>query len=122
MSDAVSTIDALSAAMDIHQFRANIAAQNIAKTNVNGALVSSFDYNTFLTLLSGKEGVELKQAVQTVQTADLNQYVHHDVATKKPSLDELIMEVSSASGRYQQLADGVSRQFGLMQLAIKGGR
>jgi len=57
-----------------------------------------------------------------MQDNELAPYLQRYTPSSPVALDGEVADMSAASGRYQALADGVSRQFALMQLAIRGGR
>ncbi|MNF08545.1 hypothetical protein D3C80_2089910 [compost metagenome] len=57
-----------------------------------------------------------------MQDSELTPYLQSYTPGSPLALDGEVAQMSAASGRYQALADGVSRQFALMQLAIRGGR
>lgn len=123
-ADMGLAVDAVRLAMNLEQLRARVAAQNIAMANVPGAPAMRVDVAGAMAALRGSRRDDnlFAQNLDALARQDLDLYLR-DIPTSSPlALDGEVAEMSAASGRYQALAEGVSRQFGLMQLAIKGGR
>ena len=123
-ADMSLAIDTVRLAMNLEQMRAKVAAHNIAMANVPGSQAMRLDSTGALAALRATRGSPelFAQALQSLQQQDLDAYLHTQPTTTPLALDGEVAEMSAASGRYQALADGVSRQFALMQLAIRGGR
>ncbi len=123
-ADMGLTVDAVRLAMNVEHLRAKVAAQNIATANVPGAQAMRMDVSGALAGLRGSryDSSLFAQNLEALASQDLGRYLQDVPATTPLALDGEVAEMSSASGRHQALADGVSRQFGLMQLVIKGGR
>lgn len=121
MSVAMNT---LHMAMNLEQMRARVAAHNIAMANVPGSQVMRFDSVNAMAGLKSTRGDQalFAQMLSQLRAQDLNAYTQPDTSGNALSLDAEVAELSAASGQYQRLADAVSRQFALMQLAIRGGR
>lgn len=123
-ADMSLAIDTVRLAMNLEQMRAKVAAHNIAMANVPGSQAMRLDSTGALAALRATRGSPelFAQALQSLQQQDLDAYLQTQPTTTPLALDGEVAEMSAASGRYQALADGVSRQFALMQLAIRGGR
>lgn len=123
-ADMSLAIDTVRLAMNLEQMRAKVAAHNIAMANVPGSQAMRLDSSGALAALRATRGSPelFAQALQSLQQQDLDAYLQTQPTTTPLALDGEVAEMSAASGRYQALADGVSRQFALMQLAIRGGR
>ena len=123
-ADMSLAIDTVRLAMNLEQMRAKVAAHNIAMANVPGSQAMRLDSTGALAALRATRGSPelFVQALQSLQQQDLDAYLQTQPTTTPLALDGEVAEMSAASGRYQALADGVSRQFALMQLAIRGGR
>lgn len=123
-ADMSLAIDTVRLAMNLEQMRAKVAAHNIAMANVPGSQAMRFDSTGALAALRATRGSPdlFAQALQSLKLQDLDAYLQTQPTTTPLALDGEVAEMSAASGRYQALADGVSRQFALMQLAIRGGR
>jgi flagellar basal body rod protein FlgB len=123
-ADMSLAIDTVRLAMNVEQMRAKVAAHNIAMANVPGSQAMRFDSTGALAALRATRGSPdlFAQALQSLKLQDLDAYLQTQPTTTPLALDGEVAEMSAASGRYQALADGVSRQFALMQLAIRGGR
>jgi flagellar basal-body rod protein FlgB len=123
-ADMSIAVDAVRLAMSFEQTRAKVAAHNIAMANVPGSQALRFNVAEPLAALRSMRGdPELfAQTLRSMQSNDLTPYLQSYSMTTPLALDGEVAEMSAASGRYQALADGVSRQFALMQLAIQGGR
>lgn len=123
-ADMGLAVDAVRLAMNLEQLRARTAARNIAMVNVPGASAMRVDVAGAFAAARGSRHDDnlFAQNLEALARQDLDVYLR-DIPTSTPlALDGEVAEMSAASGRYQALAEGVSRQFGLMQLAIKGGR
>jgi flagellar basal body rod protein FlgB len=118
------TIDAVHLAMSLEHARAKMAAYNIAMANVPGSRATRLDVAMPLAQLRAARGdvALFAQALDELRASDLQAYEQMQPVDTPLALDGEVAEMSAASGRFQALADGVSRQFALMQLAIKGGR
>lgn len=123
-ADMGLAIDAVQLAMSLEHSRAKMAAHNIATANIPGSQAMRVSVDQPLAQLRSARGdaTLFAQTLQSLQSSDLQAYQQAYPADATLALDGEVAELSAASGRYQALADGVSRQFGLMQLAIKGGR
>lgn len=123
-ADMGLTIDAVSLAMNLEHTRAKVAAHNIAMANVPGSRAARLDVAEPLAALRAVRGdaSQFAQALQAMQSSGFDSYLQSYPVDAPLALDGEVAEMSAASGRYQTLADGVSRQFALMQLAIRGGR
>lgn len=125
MTDTSLLIDTVSAVLRLHEARAQVAARNIAMHNVPSARVERFDASASFSRLQAAIGDQraLAREVAAITAAADRDYVTELESGKADvSLDALVLELSTASGRYQALSEGVSRQFALMKLAIGGGK
>lgn len=122
-ADMSLTMDTLRLAMNLEQTRARVAAHNIAMSNSPTSSVMRLDMaQAQASLRAAHESPSLFHALVDSQHLDGTSFLHTQTSSNPVALDDEVAEISAASGRYQRLADGVSRQFALMQLAIKGGR
>lgn len=123
-TDMGLVIDTVQLAMSMEHSRAKMAAHNIATANVPGSQAMRVNVDQPLAQLRGARGdaALFAQTLQSLQNSEVQAYQQTYPTGTPLALDGEVAELSAASGRYQALADGVSRQFGLMQLAIKGGR
>jgi flagellar basal body rod protein FlgB len=124
INDASLLVDAVSAVMRLEEARAQVAARNIAMANVPGSRPERFDATLQYDKLRAAVLDASRFAGEVAQMADapVTDYVQPEAAGVTLSLDAQVLEMSSASARYQALGEGVSRQFALMRLAIGGGR
>lgn len=122
--DVSLTLDAVRLAMGLERARANVLAHNIAMANVAGNRAARLDLTAPLAQLSSARGdsAQFAQTLKTLAATDAMTYRRELPVDQSISLDAEVAELSAASGRFQALADGVSRQFALMQLAARGGR
>lgn len=122
-ADMSLTVDIVRLAMGLEQARAKVAAHNIAMANVPGSKVMHLDLGGAQAALRAvSSNPELfEPTLAALQASEGSPYLQTQVPLTPLALDGEVAELSAASGRYQALADGVSRQFALMQLAIKGG-
>jgi len=111
------TIDAVRLAMGMYQLRAHVASLNIANASTPGARAARVDFASAQAALHGAaQGAEtsLAQAIADITHAA-------PVATDLPiNLDEQVADMSAAGVGYQALGEALSRQFGLMRLAVTG--
>jgi|GEM_PF-2295522 len=123
--DTITAINTVRLVMTLQEARARVAAQNIALANIPNSKVSYLDINTPMSQLRAAlaDPVTLvetidRQSLQSIESLVSKRHQNIDVL----SLDNEVAELSTASGRYQALADGLSRQFALMQMAVRGGK
>lgn len=124
INDASLLVDTVSAVMRLEEMRAHVAARNIAMANVPGSRAERFDAALQYDKLRSAVGEASRLAGEVASLGQLrpSDLVRPETAGVTPSLDAYVLEMSSASARYQALGEGVSRQFALMRLAIGGGR
>lgn len=123
-ADYSLTLDTVRLAMGLEELRARIAAQNIATANIPNSASLYLDSDAALgALRSARTDPDLfRRRLAETRLDEQSPYLHASDTLSAAPLDAQVAELSAASGKYQALADGVSRQFALMQLAIKGGR
>lgn len=125
INDSKLVIDVVSTVLRLEEARAQVAAKNIAMANVPGARAAHLDISPSLAHLRAAitDQQLLAESTELQRQQPIADLMSQDDSNAKPvSLDTEVAEISSASGRYQALADGLSRQFALMQLAIGGGK
>lgn len=117
------TLDLLHVAMNISQAQHKVASNNIAIANTQNG--QKLEVN-FANLLSSMENVSnegkslLLQEVKGNWKAIESQSIF--AIDSEIKLDEETANVLLSSGKYKLLAEGISRKFGLMRLAVSGGR
>lgn len=118
------TVDAVHLAMNLEQLRARVVAHNIANANAPDSRAMRLNVGEPLAQLraSLSDPALLAQTIKALREEDSQRYLEPLPQGAALALDDQIAEMSAASGRYQALADGVSRQYALMQLAMRGGR
>lgn len=123
-TDMGITLDAVHLAMNLEHVRAKVVAHNIANANVPGSQAMRLNVGEPLAQLRAalSDPALLAQTLQALRAESPQKYQQTLPLDTPLALDDQIAEMSAASGRYQALADGVSRQFALMQLAMRGGR
>ncbi|MDO8330483.1 MAG: hypothetical protein Q7T36_08445 [Fluviicoccus sp.] len=123
--DPMTAVDVVRVSMQLEEARAKVAARNISMANVPGSHAIRFDIASAMQMLhaSLSDADTLASAVMELNSEGVDSRIRTPSGlSTRIELDEEVAELSSASGRYQALADGVSRQFALMQLAVKGGK
>lgn len=117
-----TTIEAVRLAMQVEDLRARVAANNIAMANVPGSKAMRVSAGSAMENLKENflDTTLFSQELNSLRSEGVESFVHK--TDTQISLDSEVADVSAASTRYRALADGVSRQFALMQLAIRGGR
>jgi flagellar basal body rod protein FlgB len=123
-ADMSLTVDTVRLAMSLEQTRAKVAAHNIAMANIPGGKVMHLDIAGALAALraAGNSPELFAQTLSSMQASEESPFLRTQSSSESLALDGEVAEMSEASNRYKALADGVSRQFALMQLAIRGGR
>ena len=121
--DMTLAVETARVAMGLEEFRAKIAAHNIATASLPCSQAMQFDASAARNQLKANTGSDqlFLQSLRALEH-DFNSFLRPQSSATPLALDAEVAEVSAASGRYQALADGVSRQFALMQLSIRGGR
>lgn len=117
-------VDTVRLAMGLEEAKARVAAHNIAMSSVPGSKAMQLDVTEALSALrtAQDDPFAFAQTLRSLQATDIASLVQPRSSGATVALDSEVADMSAASGRYQALADGVSRQFALMQLAIRGGR
>jgi flagellar basal-body rod protein FlgB len=115
------TVDAVGLALDMAQLRAEVASHNVARANMPGANVERADFGSALSLLqrvADGDDVDPRSLANTQMHAVTT--AHADTFDGNVSLDQEVTEMALAGGHYQALTEALSRQFGLMSLALSG--
>lgn len=117
-------VETVRLAMGIEEARARVAAHNIAMANVPGSKAMTLNVTDAVSALRAAQGdpYAFAQELRLLKAEDLDRLVQARGVNASVTLDSEVADMSAASGRYQGLADGVARQFALMQLAIRGGK
>lgn len=123
-ADMSLVVDTVRLAMSVEEARARVAAHNIAMANVPGSKAMKLDVTEAMSALrtAQSDPFAFAQELRSLQASDLSTFVQPRGVDAAVALDSEVADMSAASGRYQALADGVSRQFALMQLSIRGDR
>ena len=123
VSDTNLVMEVASTVMRVEEMRAQAAAHAIALANVPGARIQRFDASIAFARLQAAmvDPASLQSEAAQVGEAGADEYLRPG-AEASVSPDEQVLELSSASARYQALGEGVSRQFAMMRLAVGGGR
>ncbi|PWB29844.1 hypothetical protein DCO49_00295 [Stenotrophomonas sp. SPM] len=108
--------------MGLQQLRAELASGNIARAGTPGARAHTIDFSGIEGLLAAygdgrASGSELRLGLAEL-TALVPREGNEEAASL--SLDTQVAEMSAASMNYQTLGEALSRQFGLMRLAVTG--
>lgn len=125
MSGTDLTIDAARLALGMQQLRAETAAQNIARANVQGAHATRLDFSESQALLGqvASDGADLDPSLGRMLRMAADE-VPHVTAAESPGtpihLDEQVADAAAANLSYQALGEALSRHLGLMRLAIAG--
>ncbi|WP_210131298.1 flagellar basal body rod protein FlgB [Stenotrophomonas rhizophila] len=117
-----STLDAVRLSMGLQQLRAELASSNVARAGTPGARARTIDF-------AGLENLLAAYGEGRASPADLSAGLHalaalsprdSSVEASSLGLDTQVAEMSAASMNYQTLGEVLSRQFGLMRLAVTG--
>lgn len=118
------TVECIRWALQAQALRAETAASNIARSNMNGVTGKSVDFASQL------EVVKQLLAQANGNNDDWNSVISHAgvVYTLQGapgahlSADAEVADMSDAAGRYAALTEGISRHFSLIEIAISKGR
>ena len=115
------TTETVRLGLDVAQLRLQMASFNIAHADTDG-MVQRADFSRAIGSLDAAtedsapssafvdlSHQELASEITTVQASD-----------GPPSLDDMVAQASIQGGVFRALSEGMSRRFGLMQLAISG--
>jgi flagellar basal body rod protein FlgB len=116
------TTEAVRLGLDLAQVRAEIAGANIARANVPGATMQRADFASALDALAAAERGDAGAGtrMQAISQQSLRGEIEQSGADDAASQDDQVAELSIQGLAYRALTDGLSRHFGLMQLAISG--
>jgi flagellar basal-body rod protein FlgB len=117
-----STLDAVRLSMGVQQLRAELASSNVALAGTPGARARTIDFSGLEGLLSAYGEGRASSAALSDGLRELAALSPRDstVEASALSLDTQVAEMSAASMNYQTLGEVLSRQFGLMRLAVTG--
>ncbi len=104
-------------ALDLEKQRASINALNIATANTDGIKrTGNFDalINNMSHAVSAKDSLTINQLVTT------KAYINENSGTEPIALDDEVIALSQANGRYKTIAEALSKKYGLMSLAMRG--
>lgn len=117
MSHGDTTIDAIRLALGMYQTRAEIANSNIANASVPGSLALQADFSQYQAMLEAAyqgDANGLPEAIAQVREPAIR-------PLQTPlNLDAQVSEMVGAGAGFQSLTEALSRQFGLMRLAVVG--
>lgn len=122
---AATALDFAQLALRLEHLNARAQAENIARLGVGSNSLFKTQLDTAYAALRQAAGTpEAADALLAAASRDIKTFAGLERVPMPPdaSLDDLVMSMTRTSSRYQALADGLSRQMGLMQLAIKGAR
>lgn len=115
------TTEAVRMGLDIAQLRLQMASFNIAHADTDG-MVQRADFSRALGKLDAvADGSAQTSAIAGLSSDQLAAEVSTSASTGAAlSSDDLVAQASIQGGVYRALSEGMSRRFGLMQLAISG--
>lgn len=113
-------IDAIRLALRVQELRAEVASTNIANASTPGAQTLRMDFATAQRALAdaAQDNPGAVDALRIARTA-----LADTTAIASPEeivLDQQVGDLVSAGTDYQALSEALSRQLGLMRLAITG--
>lgn len=117
-----NTIDAVRLALSLYETQAKIAGANVANANKPGAVALHADF--------AKVEAALREAASAANETDAAHWLaaaSRELAVVRPQasgesirLDEQVGALAGLGVEYQALTEALSRQFGLMRIAIAG--
>lgn len=119
-----STIDAIRLGLSIQEMRSRVASMNVANANLPDARALRLDFSAAeAALRSDQEGRVGGTGDGEVDLAELAARLRGQTPHRSEEViqvDREIGEMATSLVTYQSLAEALSRQFGLMRLAITG--
>lgn len=112
------TISLASWALDLERQRAAISAMNIANSNTTGIRQSgNFEkmVNNMSVAVASNERSQIELMLKTKVRTDS---IFSNAGSL--ALDEEVLTMSQAQGRFKVIAEALSKKYGLMALAAKG--
>ncbi len=108
--------------MGLQQLRAELASNNVARAGTPGARAQTADFAQLEGLLKAYGSGNASSAALSDGLRALSALKPHDATVEASALglDTQVAEMSAASMNYQTLGEVLSRQFGLMRLAVTG--
>ena len=122
MMSVENTIDAVRLALNLQETRAHIASMNVANAGKPGATAMRVDFAKVEAALreAAHAGSE-SEAARWLQSANNELRAADPQSTLDPiRLDEQMGDIATAGIEYQALTEALSRQFGLMRIAVTG--
>lgn len=117
-----NTIDAVRLALSLQELRARVASANVANAGKPNATAQRVDFAKVEAALR-----EISKAGNETEAARWLAVAGREFASVEPQgtldpirLDEQVADVATAGVEYQALTEALSRQFGLMRIAIAG--
>ncbi len=117
-----NTIDAVRLALNLHETRARIASMNVSNAGKPEATAMRVDFAKVEAALR-----EVANAGSETEAARWLAAASSELRSADPQstlgpirLDEQMGDIATAGVEYQALTEALSRQFGLMRLAVAG--
>ena len=116
------TTEAVRLGLDLAQVRAEVAGTNIARANLPGAALQRAVFADALDALGAAARGDRNAGarMQAISQQSLHNEIEQSLTADATSLDDQVAELSTQGFAYRALTEGLSRHFGLMQLAISG--
>lgn len=109
------TIDIVRLALTIEQAKSQVASTNIANANRSDAGAMRVDFTSY------ESAMRSAMSPEAVARLDAEVRGQQGIETQEPiNADAEVGDMVQAGANYQALAEGLSREFGLMRLAISG--
>ncbi|MFZ5636625.1 MAG: flagellar basal body rod protein FlgB [Pseudomonadota bacterium] len=117
-----NTIDVVRLALSLHETRAQVAGMNVARAGKPDATALKVDFASIEAKLreAASSGDESAIAGQIESAANELRSLRPETTLDPILLDAQIGEIAAAGVEYQALTEALSRQFGLMRIAIAG--
>jgi flagellar basal-body rod protein FlgB len=112
-----TTLQLVSRALDAGALRHQAIAQNIANANVAGAHATRVQFEELLGTLPADVAAGRTFKIEDVPAAQVSKDLERPIA-----LDEEMAAMSSNSLQYQALLRAVSKQMGILSVAMQEGR
>lgn len=117
MENIYSVIDMGKLGLDIERLKVKVSAENIANVSNSGYVRHVVDFEK---ILSAFEDVESGSSIDENSVDTMK--VRDDSYGSAIKLDQEVVDITNAEMRYKAIAQMVQKKFGLLELAMNGGK
>lgn len=125
MNEMSVSLELAQVAMRLEHLRARVLAENVARLGAGSPTLFALQIdNAYAALREAALSPTAAGKLAADATGDLDAFAGLSTGPLPANVaaDDLLLQMTRASSRYQALADGIGRQYSLMTLAIRGAR